>query len=312
MKKDFKTSIGGQALIEGIMMRGPKKSAMAVRLPDGGIDVEEWDTPSGSGKWFYKTPFIRGVFNMVGSMRVGYKCMMTSAEKSGMLEEEELSRFEKWLSDKLGDKFSKLLAGFSMIVAVIFAVGLFVVLPLFLAGLISRVGNIDFNPTSRALVEGVIRIALFVLYVLLVSRMKDIRRVFEYHGAEHKTIACYEAGEPLTLENIRPKSRFHPRCGTSFLVIVLVISILIFSVIQWESILARVLFRTALLPVVVGIAYEIIKLAGRYDNVLTRLISAPGKWLQHLTSYEPDNGQIETAIAAMQAVIPQENGADKW
>ncbi|MCL2580334.1 MAG: DUF1385 domain-containing protein [Oscillospiraceae bacterium] len=310
-EKNFKTSIGGQALIEGVMMRGPKMSAMATRLPGGGVDVEEWDTPAASGKWYRKTPFVRGCFNLVDSMRVGYRCLMKSAEKAGF-EDEEPTRFEKWLTAKLGDNLSKVFAGFSMVLGVILAVGLFMILPLFLAGLVASLADFALTPGTRSLLEGLIRIIIFILYILVCTRMKEIRRVFEYHGAEHKTIACHEAGEALTVENIRPKSRFHPRCGTSFLLIVLVISILIFSVIQWESVLLRAAFRLALLPVVVSISYEIIKLAGRYDNILTRLISLPGLWLQRLTSYEPDDGQIEIAIAAMTPAIPAEGGADKW
>ena len=306
----FKTSIGGQALIEGIMMRGPKKSAMAIRLPDGGIDLEEWDTPNLS-RWYRKTPFVRGCFNMVDAMRTGYRCLTKSAEKAGFAEEEP-SRFEKWLTAKLGDNMSKVFTAFSIVLGVILAVGLFVLLPLFLAWLIVNGAGLTLAPSARALLEGLLRIAIFVLYILAVSRLKDIRRVFAYHGAEHKTIACYEAGEELTVENVRPKSRFHPRCGTSFLLIVLVISILVFSVVRWESVLERAIFRTALLPVVISIAYEIIKLAGRYDNIFTRVISAPGLWLQRLTANEPDDGQIEIAIAAMRPAIPADDGADKW
>jgi len=312
-KQNFKTSIGGQALIEGVMMRGPEKSALTVRLPDGTLDVETWPNPAASGKWYRKTPFVRGVFNMVDAMKLGYKCMMKSAEKSGMLEEEEPSRFEKWLAEKLGDKFGTVITGFSVVVGVVLAVGLFAVLPVFLTGLVSGAAGVTLHPTARALSEGLVRICIFVLYVLITSKLvKEIRRVFEYHGAEHKTIACYEAGLELTVENVRTKSRFHPRCGTSFILIVLVISIIIFSVIRIDDVLLRTAIRFALLPVVVSIAYEIIKFAGRRDNLLTRIISAPGQWLQRLTAYEPDNGQIETAIASMNAVIPENDGADSW
>lgn len=308
--KQFKTSIGGQALIEGVMMRGPKKSALAVRLPSGDIDVEEWENPASGNRWYRKTPFVRGVFNMVDAMRVGYKCLMKSAEKSGMMEDEQPSKFESWLERVLGDKFSGVVSGFSVLVGAVLAVGLFAVLPLFLAGLFSTLTGAELTGFTRAVLEGAIRIFIFVGYILLVSRMRDIRRVFEYHGAEHKTIACYEAGQELTIENVRPRSRFHPRCGTSFLLIVLVISILVFSLISPEGVLPRVVLRTALLPLVVSIAYEVIKLAGRYDNFLTRAVSAPGLWLQRLTSKEPDDMQMETAIASMLAVIPQEGSAE--
>ena len=310
----FKTSIGGQALIEGVMMRGPLKSALSVRLPSGEIDLEEWDNPAASGRWYRKTPFVRGVFNMVDAMRLGYKCMMKSAEKSGMLEEEaeQQSKFEKWLSDKLGDRFTAVITGFSMVLGVLLAVGLFAVLPVFLVSLVSTLVGAELAFTVRALLEGFTRITIFVLYILAVSRMKDIRRVFQYHGAEHKTIACYEAGEPLTIENVRPHSRFHPRCGTSFLLIVLVVSILIFSLVRIDLWYLRTLFRFALLPLVVCIAYEIIKFAGRHSNIFTRAISAPGLWLQRLTSHEPDDQQIEVAISSMQAVVPEEDGKDEW
>jgi len=311
-KEGYKTTIGGQAVIEGIMMRGPHKSALAVRLPSGEIDVEEWDNPAASGKWYFKTPFVRGIFNMISAMTLGYKCLMKSTEKSGMLEEEQPSRFEQWLTSKLGNKMSTVLTVFSMVVAVVLAIGLFTVLPLFLTGLISRIIQVEFSPMVRSLMEGLIRIFIFVAYLLISSKMKEIRRVFEYHGAEHKTIACYEAGLPLTVENIRAKSRFHPRCGTSFLLIVLVISILVFSLVRLDNVLIRALFRFALLPLVIGIAYEIIKFAGRHDNLFTRVISAPGTWLQRLTAHEPDNGQIEVAIASMLPVIPAESGADEW
>ena len=310
----FKTTIGGQALIEGVMMRGPLKSALAVRLPGGEIDLEEWDNPAASGRWYRKTPFVRGVFNMVDAMKLGYKCMMKSVEKSGMLDEEAEtpSRFEKWLSEKLGDRFTSVLTGFSVVLGVVLAVGLFAFLPVRLIALAVSLAGAEPSFAVLALLEGLMRILIFVLYILAVSRMKDIRRVFQYHGAEHKTISCHEAGAELTVENVRVHSRFHPRCGTSFLLIVLVVSILVFSLVQIELWYLRMLFRFALLPVVVSIAYEIIKFAGRHDNILTRIVSAPGLWLQRLTSHEPDERQIEVAIASMQAVIPEESGTDEW
>ncbi len=307
-QKNFRTSIGGQALIEGVMMRGPALSAMAVRLPDGEIDVETWETASGK-KWYKKAPFIRGVFNMVDSLLFGYKCLMRSATKSG-LEEEEPSKFEQWLAARLGKNLSTVVSVFALVMGVGLAILLFTALPAFLISLLGKL--IEITPMGKSLLEGLTKIGIFVAYLALVSKMPDIRRVFEYHGAEHKTIACYEAGEELTVENVRAKLRFHPRCGTSFLLIVLVISILVFSVVSWESVLLRVVLKIALLPVVVGISYEIIKYAGRHDNALTRAISAPGLWLQRLTTNEPDDSQIEVAIASMMPVIPVEEGADKW
>ena len=307
MKEEFKTSIGGQALIEGVMMRGPEKTAMAVRLPDGEIDVEEWATASPNA-WYKKAPFIRGCFNMVDSMIVGYKCLMKAVEKAG-LEDDEPSKFEKWLADKMGKSLSTVVSVVALAGGLGIAIFLFMVLPTFLVGLFQQwiAGS-----ALRALLEGIVKIAIFLTYLAAVSRMKEIRRVFEYHGAEHKTIACYEKKLPLTVENVRGQARFHPRCGTSFLLIVLVVSILMTSVISINHVLLRVLIKLLLLPLVVAVSYEIIKWAGRHDNVFTRAISAPGLWSQRLTTFEPDDEQIEVAIASMQAVIPQETGTDEW
>ncbi len=289
------------------MMRGPEQSAMAVRLPDGTIDVELMPTNNPSA-WYKKVPFIRGCFNMVDSLLLGYKCLMKSAEKSGM-DSETPSKFEEWLAKKSGKAITSIVSVFALVIGGAIAISLFMVLPAFLVGLFGH--NIA-SPIAKSLIEGVVKISIFILYIGLVSRLNDIRRVFQYHGAEHKTIYCYESKQELTVENVRTKSRFHPRCGTSFLLIVLVISILLFSVVTWSSILVRVLLKILLLPVVVGIAYEIIKLAGRYDNIITRIISAPGLWLQRLTTFEPDDSQIEVAIASMSPVIPKEKGSDEW
>lgn len=307
-KEAFKTSIGGQALIEGVMMRGPVQTAMAVRLPDGEIDTEIWENKAAK-KWYRKTPFVRGIFNMIDSLLLGYKCLMKSAEKSGLEEEEEPSKFEKWLAEKMGKSLMTVVSVVSVVVGAAVAIGLFMILPAFLTGLL---GGIVENRFVKSLIEGVLKIGIFIAYMAIIRVMPDIRRVYQYHGAEHKTIACYEAGLPLTVENVRPQRRFHPRCGTSFILIVLVISILLFSVVTWNSVIIRVLLKIVLLPVVVGIAYEIIKLAGRYDNVITRAISAPGLWTQRLTTSEPDDAQIEVAIASMSPVIPEEKGEDTW
>lgn len=309
VREQFKTSIGGQALIEGVMMRGPSVSAMAVRKPDGEIDVERWDTKSPRA-WYKRTPFVRGIFNMADSLLSGYRCLMKSVEKAGLEEEEgEPSKFEKWLADKLGKNIMTVVSAVSLIFGLALAVGLFMILPTFLVGLFGRwIGG----GVLRSLLEGVVKIAIFVCYLALVSRMKEIHRVFEYHGAEHKTIACYERGLPFTVENVRAQRRFHPRCGTSFLLIVLVVSIIVFSVIDISHVLLRVALKLAMLPVVIGIAYELIKFAGRHDNPLTRVISAPGLWLQRLTTFEPDDSQIEVAIASMTPCIPEEKGSDEW
>ena len=296
-----KTSIGGQALIEGIMMRGPFLTSMATRMPDGSIEVETWDThKSGKTPWTRRAPFIRGIFNMVDSMVVGYSCLMKSAEKAGV--EEEPTKFDRWLEEKLGDNMMKVLG-------VALAAVLFIFIP---TGLSSLLKPLIGAGIGLSLIEGLIKVIILVGYMWLCSRMKEIHRVFEYHGAEHKSIACYEAGLPLTVENIRPQRRFHPRCGTSFLFLVVFISIIVGSFISWDNPAIRMLLKLALIPVVVGISYELIKLAGRSDGILTRIISAPGMWLQRITTCEPDDSQIECAIAALEAVIPEDENADRW
>lgn len=306
-----KSKIGGQALIEGVMMRGIDKAAMSVRLPDGGIDTESWEVGSLNRAWYHKTPIVRGVVNFVGSMITGYKCMMKSAEKAGTEDdfEGEPSKFDLWLEKHLGEHMMKIIG----VVAMVFGVALALVLFMFLPALAVKGIQYLFDlGVFKSLVEGVIKIIIFILYLAAVSRMKEIKRVFGYHGAEHKSIACYEAGEELTVENVKKHTRFHPRCGTSFILIVLVIGILVFSVVTWNSLWMRVALKLALLPVVMGVAYEIIKLAGRYDNIVTRIISAPGLWLQRLTTNEPDDSQMEVAIAALTAVLPDNKEEDQW
>lgn len=304
-----KTSIGGQALIEGIMMRGPFLTSMATRLPDGSIDVETWNTHKGGQKahWTRRVPFLRGIFNMVDSMVVGYSCLMKSAEKAGV--EEEPTKFDRWLEEKLGDNMMKVLGGFAVVLGVALAAVLFIFIP---TGLSSLLKPLIGAGIGLSLIEGLIKVIILVGYMWLCSRMKEIHRVFEYHGAEHKSIACYEAGLPLTVENIRPQRRFHPRCGTSFLFLVVFISIIVGSFISWDNPAIRMLLKLALIPVVVGISYELIKLAGRSDGILTRIISAPGMWLQRITTCEPDDSQIECAIAALEVVIPEDENADRW
>ena len=312
LNKPIKSKIGGQALIEGIMMRGLDKTSMAVRLPNGEIDVEKWD--SGDlvhPKWYRKIPLVRGCVNMVESLIVGYKCLMKSAEKSipDDEEEEEPSKFEQKIESIFGDKLFKIVGTIGTILGVVLALLLFMYVPMLIVKGISYLVPLG---GWKTVIVGIIKIIIFILYLWGVSRLKDIRRTFEYHGAEHKSIACYEAGEELTVENIKKYRRFHPRCGTSFLLIVLVISILVFSVVTWNSMLIRILLKIALLPVVVGISYEIIRIAGRYDNIVTRIISAPGLWLQRLTTREPDASQIEVAIAALKEVLPEDRDVDRW
>ncbi len=291
------------------MMRGPILSSMATRMPDGSIDVETWNTYKDKKiHWTRKAPFIRGIFNMVDSMVVGYGCLMKSAEKAGV-EDEEPSKFDRWLEQKLGDNMMKVLGTVAVVLGVGLAAVLFVLIP---TGLSSLFKPVIGTGIGLSLIEGLIKVIILVGYMWLCSRMAEIHRVFEYHGAEHKSIACYEAGLPLTVENVRPQRRFHPRCGTSFLFLVVFISIIVGSFISWKNALLRMLIKLLLIPVVVGISYELIKLAGRSDGLFTRIISAPGLWLQHITTCEPDDGQIECAIAALTAVIPEDENADRW
>ena len=294
----IKTSVGGQALLEGIMMKGPFKSAMAVRKPDGEIDVSIWDTKKLTG--IRKIPFIRGTFNFIDTLIQGYDCLMKSAEISG--QEEEPDKFELWLNKVFGKAAGAVFGSIVTILAVVLAVGLFFGVPALIAGF---AGNYIENKVALSAIEGVIKIAMFLVYVIGVSKMSDIHRTFMYHGAEHKTIFCYEQGLELTVENVRKQQRFHPRCGTSFLLIVLVVSVLVSSVITWENVFVRVALKILMLPITVGISYEIIKFAGRHDNWLTRIISAPGLWFQNFTTQEPDDCMIEVAIAAVTPVLPE-------
>lgn len=296
----FKSKIGGQALIEGIMMLGPDKGAMACRLPDGSIDIETWKENNGkSAPWYKKTPLVRGCVNFITSMVKGYKYMMKSAEKQFTEEEKEESESAIYtVSLYIG-----------IIVGVILAVGLFVFLPKFLVGLIPSVKSLR---VVRSIVEGVVKIAIFVLYMYLISLTKDIKRQYMYHGAEHKTIACHEAELPLTVENVRKQTRFHKRCGTSFIFIVLFVSIFVMCFVPFTVTWQRVVASLVLLPLMVGISYECIRLAGNNDNFFTRMLSAPGLAMQRITTKEPDDSMIEIAIAALKECIPEDKADDKW
>ena len=310
-QEKFKTLIGGQALIEGIMMQGPDKRAIVVRGPEGLVTkVEPLKKRTGILKW----PLIRGVVSFGSSMVSGVKALMYSAEFFPEEEDAQPSKFDQWLEKKLGsEKMEKAVISFSVFLGALFSIALFILLPTLLSGLFDRWIH---NAVIRSLIEGLIRIAIFMGYMILVSRMKDMRRVFSYHGAEHKTIRCYEARLPLTVENVRPQTRLHPRCGTSFLFVVVAISILLFAlvsaVLPMSGMLVRLLVRLALLPVVVAISYECNRFVGRHDNRLTRILSAPGMWFQHFTTNEPDDSMIEVAIEALKLVIPDEAGADRW
>lgn len=310
-KECFKTSIGGQALMEGIMMRGPQKICCAVRKPDGTIETKLDPVPN-RGRWT-RLPIVRGAISMVDSLVVGYRYMMYSAEVS-MGEDfdpaEEETAFEKWVGEHFGKKAEDALLVAAAVLGGLLAVLLFTVLPTLIVGGVSRF--VDLGRWPKVILEAALKVTIFLTYMVLISKMKEIHRVFEYHGAEHKTIGCYEAGEPLTVENVRRYTRFHPRCGTSFLILVLIVSVFLYSVLPWSSTSLRVLFKLLLLPVVMGISYELLKWCGRSDNIATRIIRQPGIWVQHLTVFEPDDSMIEVAIAAMTPVLPENPEEGRW
>lgn len=310
-----KTSVGGQALIEGIMMTGPKGTAMSVRLPNGTIDTEQKEFKHIRDRVkFLGWPVIRGIVNFIEQMIFGYKCLMESAEKSGLedLEEdpENMSKLDRWLQKHMGPKMMNVITTIASFLGIILAMFLFMFVPTKLTDLFNSWANgalVNF----RALIEGIMRIVIFVAYIALVSLMKDIRRTFMYHGAEHKTIFCYENGLDLTVENVRKQSRFHPRCGTSFLFVILIISIFISSIISVcfphlrDVTAIWMLIKILILPLVMGFGYEFIKYAGRHDNLLVKIASAPGLWMQRLTTKEPDDSMIEVALEAFKAVITE-------
>ena len=313
----FRTSIGGQALIEGIYMRGPDKQSIVVRDQNGELVVKTEELRLTKEHYpILGIPFIRGAFAFLGTMVEGVKALMYSADfYPDEDESSEPSKFEQWLEAHVPSKtLDKLIVAFATIVAVAFSVGLFFLLPTVVTSLIKLA--VPMNVLGQNVVEGIIRIAIFLAYLILISKMKDIRRVFSYHGAEHKTIFCYERGLELTVENVRKMPRHHPRCGTSFLFVVIIVSIivssLVFPYINWQSVWVRVGVKLLLLVPVVGITYEFNRMVGAHDNALTRVLSAPGMWLQNFTTHEPDDSMIEVAIEAMKLVIPEEKGTDTW
>ena len=319
MQKQHITSIGGQAILEGVMMRGPFKTALAVRKSDGEIECRVDENGTKTRCRFLRLPVIRGCVNFIDSLVIGMKALMFSAEFVDLEDDEPAeSKFDKWLEDKLGDKIKDIVIYAAIAISLVLSVGLFILLPTALTRgaewLLSLVPSAAFAQSRvfTGVCEGVVRMAIFIGYLALVSQMSDIRRVFEYHGAEHKTIACYEGGEELTCENIRKYTRFHPRCGTSFLLFVMIISIILFSLLPRTGIFVRMLMRLALLPVVAGLSYEVIKLAGRHQGGIIGALTKPGLWLQKLTTREPDDSQIEVAIASMKAVIPDNKEDDRW
>lgn len=307
----FRTSIGGQALIEGILMRGPEKQSIVIRKPDGELETKvETPTFLRSKYKICDLPLIRGSITFVESMLYGVKALTYSAEFLPEEEQEEESKLDKWVEKKFGmEKAQKFIIGFAVFLGICLSVGLFILLPTLLAGFVKHLTD---SSIILNLSEGLMRIIIFLLYMVFCTRMPELKQVFRYHGAEHKTIFCYEKGLELTVENVREQSRFHPRCGTSFLFVVMIISILVFSVVQWKNAWVRMGLRLLLLPVVVGISYEIQRWAGAHDNWFTAILTAPGKALQKLTTAEPDDGMIECAIKALELVIPEKEGADRW
>ena len=321
----FKTMIGGQALIEGIMMRGPETDAIVVRTADG-LTLEtspRRQNPPHSPK---SLPFIRGVFNFVDSNVVGVKALLRSADLAPEEMQEQPSKFDLWLEKKLGnEKFQQAVLGLAVCMGLGLSVLLFFLLPMVVSSFFDKWIP---NTLFLNLVEGIIRMIIFFCYMILISRMEEMKRVFSYHGAEHKTIRCYEAGLPLTVENVRMQTRLHPRCGTSFLLVVMVISIVVFSIASSGLLalfpgletmrgsflfrLIMVVFKLLMLPLVVSITYEINRWAGKHDNWFTKILTAPGMWMQNFTTNEPDDSMIEVAIAAVDAVLPEQEGADRW
>ena len=308
-QEKFKTMIGGQALIEGILMRGPEKQSIVVRGPEDLVVKTEPLKLMASKYPILRLPLIRGVVNFGSSMVNGVKALMYSADFFPEMEEEP-SKFDLWLEKKLGsEKMEKAVIYIAMVLGIAFSVGLFVLLPTFLAGLIPGIKG---NYMVRNLVEGILKIVVFMGYMVLVSKMKDMKRVFSYHGAEHKTIRCYEAMLPLTVENVRPMTRKHPRCGTSFLLVVVCISILCGAFIRADHTLVRMGLHLLLLPLIVAVSYEINRFVGKHDNACTRFLTLPGQWMQNFTTYEPDDDMIEVAILALKEVLPEQEGSDQW
>ncbi|MCR4639750.1 DUF1385 domain-containing protein [Ruminococcus sp.] len=335
-QEKFKSKIGGQALIEGIMMLGPNMGAMACRLPDGTIDLETWDENNGkNAPWYKKVPLVRGCTSFVTSLVKGYKYMMKSAEKQIPEDEEEDGKEKKKpaeaekaaetagakaesaaegtaakeKSEKKEDSVYDIVMYIGILIGIVMAFGLFIFLPKWIVGLIPAIKEHRF---LRSLLEGIVKIVIFVLYMYIISLMKDIKRQFMYHGAEHKTIACHEAELPLTVDNIRKQTRFHKRCGTSFIFIVLIVSIFVMCFVPFTVTWQRIIASLVLLPLVVGISYECIRLAGNNDNAFTRILSAPGLAMQRITTKEPDDSMIEIAIAALTPCIPKDKEEDRW
>lgn len=306
------TSIGGQAVVEGVMMKGPKDIAIAVRAPDNEIVVKKESVEGIITKYkLNKIPFLRGGLALIDAMILGVRSLNYAVDIAMPEEDsdEEFGKFEAFLQKIFGDKLTDIITYFSVFVALIISIGVFILGPTILAGTLKEIVP---NIMVLNLIEGVLRLILFVAYIVIISRMEEIRRVFQYHGAEHKTIYCYENGEDLKVENVRKYSTLHPRCGTSFLFIVMMISMILFSMIAWQNPIRRMLIRLALLPVVAGISYEIIKIAGKSQSAFMGIVSYPGMMMQKLTTLEPDDNQIEVAIEALKNVLVENEDEALW
>ena len=324
--EQFKTMIGGQALIEGIMMRGPEKDAIVCRTGEG-LSVEVMDRKLPREGSILKWPLLRGVVNFFDSQLTGVRAILKSADLNPDEEwESEPSKLDIWLEKKLGnEKFQQFLIYSAAVLGMLLSIGLFFLLPMIIGGFFDGIVK---SMVGINLIEGLVRMVIFMAYMILISRMGEMKRLFAYHGAEHKTIRCYEARLPLTVENVRQQTRLHPRCGTSFLLVVMILSILVFSVASSALLavvpaleamrgsfcyrLLMIAFKLLLLPVVVSVAYEINRWVGRHDNAFTRILTAPGLWMQNFTTNEPDDSMIEVAITAVKAVLPEKEGADEW
>ena len=324
--EQFKTMIGGQALIEGIMMRGPEKDAIVCRTGEG-LSVEVMDRKLPREGSILKWPLLRGVVNFFDSQLTGVRAILKSADLNPDEEwESEPSKLDLWLEKKLGnEKFQQFLIYSAAVLGMLLSIGLFFLLPMIIGGFFDGIVK---SMVGINLIEGLVRMVIFMAYMVLISRMSEMKRLFAYHGAEHKTIRCYEARLPLTVENVRQQTRLHPRCGTSFLLVVMILSILVFSVASSALLevvpalaamrgsfgyrLLMIAFKLLLLPVVVSIAYEINRWVGKHDNAFTRILTAPGLWMQNFTTNEPDDSMIEVAITAVNAVLPEKEGADEW
>ena len=303
------TSIGGEALLEGIMMRGPFRTTCAFLSPKGEITTEDIEMEYLTKKYkICSLPLIRGIFSFIDSLRLGSKAMNLSAEKAGFDDEEELTGFDKWMNDKLGDKLTGIIVGIGSVLGVVLAVVLFMLVPTLLFNGVKHLAGDGIEPL-RSIFEGIFKMLVFVLYIFVISKIPDIHRVFMFHGAEHKCIFCYENELELTVENVRKQPRLHPRCGTSFMVLMIIVGIFIGFFIKIQNPILRTVVKICTLPIVMGIGYELIKYCGKHNNAFTKIVAAPGKWLQMLTTQEPGDDMIATGIEAIKAVIP-ENGED--